>query len=66
MMTKDLDSLANLWNKTKNPKYKKLWYKQVKEFANGPDNIKRWSVSIDTSYERDHGGYRDNRRGRLF
>ncbi len=55
VMTKDLDSLANLWNKTKNPKYKKLWYKQVKEFANGPDNIKRWSVSIDTSDKTDFG-----------
>jgi hypothetical protein len=55
MTTKDLDSLANLWNKTKNPKYKKLWYKQIKEFANGPDNIKRWSVSIDTSDKTDFG-----------
>tara|TARA_R100001198_G_scaffold44953_1_gene24973 strand:- start:356 stop:547 length:192 start_codon:yes stop_codon:yes gene_type:complete len=55
MTTKDLDSLANLWNKTKNPKYKKLWYKQVKEFANGPHNIKRWSVSTDTSHKTDNG-----------
>ena len=55
VMTKDLDSLANLWNKTKNPKYKKLWYKKVKEFANGPHNIKRWSVSTDTSYKTDNG-----------
>ena len=55
MTTKDLDSLANLWNKTKNPKYKKLWYKQVKEFANGPYNIKRWSVSTDTSHKTDNG-----------
>ena len=54
-MTKNLDSLANLCNKTKNPKYKKLWYKQVKEFANGPHNIKRWSVSTDTSHKTDNG-----------
>ena len=54
-MIKDLDSLANLWNKTKNPKYKKLWYKQVKEFANGPHSIKRWSVSTDTSHKTDNG-----------
>ena len=45
-MTKDLDNLANLWNKTRNPKYKELWYKQVKEFANGPYNIKRRTISI--------------------
>ena len=25
-----IDELANLWNKTKDPKYKKLWYKRTK------------------------------------
>jgi hypothetical protein len=34
-MTKKLDELANLWEKTKDPKYKDLWYKLVKEFADG-------------------------------
>ena len=37
MMVEKLDDLANLWEKTKNPKYKDLWYKLVKEFANGKD-----------------------------
>jgi len=37
MTQKKIDSLANLWNKTKDPKYKDLWYKLVKEFANGKD-----------------------------
>ena len=46
-----IDDAARNWNKTKDPKYKKLWYKLVKEFANGTHNIKRWSVSIDTSHE---------------
>ena len=32
-----IDAAANKWNKTKNPKYKYLWYKLVKEFANGKD-----------------------------
>ena len=54
-MTKNLDSLANLWNKTKNPKYKKLWYKLVKEFANATYNFKRRSVSIDSSHKTDDG-----------
>ncbi len=58
MMTKDLDSLANLWNKTKNPKYKKLWYKQVKEFANGPHNIKRRIISFGISHKRDDDRHR--------
>ncbi len=26
---KKLDELANNWNKTKDPKYKKLWYKII-------------------------------------
>ena len=54
VMTKDLDSLANLWNKTKNPKYKKLWYKLVRE-THGYNNIKRWNLSTDTSYKTDDG-----------
>ena len=34
-MQKKIDSIANLWEKTKNPKYKDLWYKLVKEFVDG-------------------------------
>ena len=60
-MQKQIDEAANLWNKTKDPKYKTLWYKLINEFANGPHNIKRWSVSTDTSYETDDRGYRHNR-----
>ena len=41
---KKIDNIANLWEKTKDPKYKNLWYQLVKEFANGPHNIKRWNV----------------------
>ena len=32
---KKIDKLANLWEKTKDPKYKDLWYKLVKEFGDG-------------------------------
>jgi len=35
MTQKKIDNLANLWNKTKDPKYKDLWYKFVKEFGDG-------------------------------
>jgi hypothetical protein len=35
VMTKRLDEIANLWEKTKDPKYKDLWYKFVKEFGDG-------------------------------
>ena len=37
MTQEKINDLANLWEKTKNPKYKDLWYKLVKEFANGKD-----------------------------
>ena len=60
-MQKQIDEAANLWNQTRDPKYKILWYKLIKEFANGPHNIKRWSVSTDTSYETDDGRYRHSR-----
>ena len=33
--TKKIDELANLWEKTKYPKYKDLWYKLIKEFGDG-------------------------------
>ena len=31
---KEIDQAANNYNKTKDVKYKDLWYKLVKEFAN--------------------------------
>ena len=37
MTLEKINDLANLWEKTKDPKYKDLWYKLVKEFANGKD-----------------------------
>ena len=48
---KKLDELANNWNKTKDPKYKKLWYYLI----NGLDNIKRRPVSTDSSHKTDDG-----------
>jgi hypothetical protein len=32
-LLKKIDDVANLWEKTKDPKYKNLWYKLLKEFA---------------------------------
>ena len=40
-----IDAAANNWNNTKNPKYKYLWYKLVKEFANGK-NISNTNSSV--------------------
>ena len=55
--TKNLDDLANLWNKTKDPKHKDLWYKKVKEWANGFNIGKRRIVSVSSCHKGDDGGY---------
>ena len=44
---KKLDELANNYNKTKDPKYKKLWY----EIINGLDYTKQRSVSTHSSHK---------------
>jgi hypothetical protein len=54
-MTKKLDELANLWNKTKDPRYKDLWYKLIKEFSNGTNNLERRTISTDSSDKTDDG-----------
>ena len=55
---KKIDNAAIMYNKTKDPKYKNLWYKLVREFANGPHNIKRWTVSTTSSDKTDDGTYK--------
>ena len=50
--TKHLDDIANKYHETKDPYYKNLWYKKIKEFVNGPNNIKRWAVSSSESNKR--------------
>ena len=56
-LTEDLDEIANRYNKTKDIKYKNLWYKLVKEFANGTNNTKRRIVSINSCIKNDDGTY---------
>ena len=51
MIQKKLDEVANLWNKTKDPKYKDLWYKLIKEW-NGNNNFRRRNVSFSSGNER--------------
>ena len=64
--TDDLDKIAIEYNKTKDPKYKDLWYKKVKEWANGPHNIKRWNVLSNASYKTDHGWNSVDKRRKLL
>ena len=58
MITQDqLDKLANEYNKTKDPKLKKLWYKKVEEWVNGSYNFKRRNVSVSSVNKSDDGTY---------
>ena len=54
-MTKKIDKIANLWEKTKDPKYKNIWYQLVKEYANGLNNTQRRVVSTTPSDKTDDG-----------
>ena len=63
---KKIDNIANLWEKTKDPKYKNLWYKYIKEYVNGPNNIKRRTVSTDSSHKTDDGWNSVDKQRRLF
>ena len=58
MITQDqLDKLANEYNKTKDPKLKKLWYEKVEEWVNGSYNFKRRNVSVSSVNKNDDGTY---------
>ena len=65
ILQKRIDELAVLYNKTKNERYKKLWYKLIRE-AYGSDNTRRWTVSINTSYKENVRRDSFNRKNRLF
>ena len=65
LLTK-IDDAAILWNKTKDPKYKDLWYKLIKEFNHGPHNIKRRVIPINPSVKADDGTYCVIRKPRLL
>ena len=60
-MTKKIDQLANLWNKTRDPKYKDLWYKLIEEM-HGLNNPERRTISSDTSNRKDVRGNRTDKR----
>ena len=56
-MQKKIDDAAIMYNKTKDPYYKDLLYKLVKESANGPHHIKRRIVSINSCHKANDGTY---------
>ena len=54
---KRIDDAANKWNETKDPQYKDLWYKLIKEFADGFDYFKRRTISISSCHKNSNGEY---------
>ena len=61
-MMQKIEEAARLWNKTKDPKYKEEWYKLVKEFANGSNNMERRTISTNSSHQRTHGWHSVDKR----
>ena len=58
MSTQDLlDKLANQYNKNKDKYVYDLWFKKVKEWANGVNNTEQRIVSVSSVNKRDDGTY---------
>jgi len=56
-MQKKIDEAAQMWEKTRDPKYKTLWYKLIKEHVNGTNNFKRRTVSVNSCHKANDGTY---------
>jgi hypothetical protein len=52
-----IEEAAKKWNETKDPKYRDLWYKRLKEW-NGYHNSKRRNLSTSHRDQTDGGWYR--------
>ncbi len=52
-----LDKLANEYNKNKDKYVYDLWFKKVKEWADGVNNTERRIVSVSAINKRDDGTY---------
>ena len=57
-----IDEAAVMWNKTRDPKYKDLWYKLIEEFVNGIDNTDRRIVSFNNRRKRNVQGFNYSRK----
>ena len=62
MTLKKIDEMVQLWEKTKDPKYKDLWYKYIKEFADGINNTDRRVVPFNNRRKRNVQGFNYNRK----
>jgi hypothetical protein len=50
-----IDKAANDYNRTKDEKYKKLWYDLIRKVDNGFNYSKRRTIPTDTSVKTDIG-----------
>ena len=57
-----IDEAAVMWNKTRDPKYRDLWYKLIEEFVNGIDNTDRRIVSFNNRRKRNVQGFNYSRK----
>ncbi len=55
-LLKKIDDAAIMWNKTKDSKYKDLWYKLIKDNY-GTNNFRRRTLSINSCIKADDGTY---------
>ena len=55
-LLKKIDNAAIMWNKTKDSKYKDLWYKLIKDNY-GTNNFRRRTLSINSCHKADDGTY---------
>ena len=55
---KEIDKLANLYNKTKDDKYKILCYKKIKELANGRTSTLSSSITSKVRWDNVKRGAR--------
>jgi hypothetical protein len=65
-MMQEIDKIANLWEKTKNPKYKDEWYRLIRRFNDGLNIIERRVVSSSRSNKRNDERNNVAKQGRLF
>ena len=55
-MMQEIDDVAKLWEKTKDPKYKDEWYRLIRRFNDGLNIIERRVVSSSRSDKRNDEG----------
>ena len=56
ILNQKIDEAAIMWNKTKDPQYKDLWYKLIKDNY-GTNNFQRRTLSIDSCHKASDGTY---------